>query len=263
MGAVSESAEVSGGVNVLFCFIGGDLEEESGAASEDIKEILQAETPKNVHVYVMTGGCRRWEFSPELDNAVTYSRIDNGDLIIEHSEQQGSCTDTAALASWLKYIEEKNTANKNILVFWGHGVKNPLGIGYDQLQDYDLSEEDDGFGVNNLPEIDYVQLQGDDILQVSEIRDGIIESGMDVGIIGFDACDMAGEDLYSALEGCCEWVIASEGNEDLRGWPQKQWLETVSSDLEQTASRMEAAINDDFLRRGRENSVTAKEVSIE
>ena len=169
--AVCASAETS--VNLMYYFIGGDLEADRGAASRDIKELLRTEPPEGVHVFIATGGCDSGRLDGLWQHAPNVSEIRDQELIHMGALPGESMGTPDSLSAFLGMCQAWRPAERLVLILWGHGTGN--GIGYDLLY-------------------------GGDELELSELAQGITDSGLAIGLIGLDACSMATDETCSVLE---------------------------------------------------------------
>lgn len=223
-GALGES------VSILFYFAGCELESGSGAGSSDLREILRAELPDCAQVFVLTGGSERWQIDDALSRRTSVLAVEDHGFRLLKQWDDLSCCSAKALTRYLRICAAQQPAEHCLLIFWGHGLGR-LGVGYDRLN-------------------------GSDILSPEEIREGILQSGMSVELIGFDACSMASLETVHALKDVCRYIVASPEPESLKGWPQHVWLRSATPDAEATGRLIVDSVNAGCGRSGEAQSLS-------
>ena len=108
-------ARAQQGTTLLLYMIGGDLEQDSGAASADLRELLAAPLPEGLRVIVLTGGSPEWELPGVADGAVQVSEISCGQLTPLACWRDVSCGEAAVLDRFLR--EYAPEAGDIVLVF--------------------------------------------------------------------------------------------------------------------------------------------------
>ena len=87
---------------MLIYMCGTDLESQSGMATADLKEMLNATVGKNVNLLVYTGGCSRWRNNVVSNQYNEIYQISDGQLFRLEDNLTGSMTNPATLASFIK-----------------------------------------------------------------------------------------------------------------------------------------------------------------
>ncbi|MBR3763377.1 MAG: hypothetical protein IKK57_02355 [Clostridia bacterium] len=211
------AARAQQGTTLLLYMIGGDLEQDSGAASADLRELLAAPLPEGLRVIVLTGGAPEWELPGVADGAVQVSEISCGQLTLLACWRDVSCGEAAVLDRFLR--EYAPEAGDIVLVFWGHGCPGLDGVGHDLLN-------------------------GDDTLTIPEMTEVLAALPFRVTAVGFDACSMAKVEVAALLSPWTDWFIASPAPEALSGWPYRAWVKLFGGDVEQwlTALRQQTVL---------------------
>lgn len=218
----------SADINFMVYMMGSDLEADSGAATSDVYEMLRSETAETTHVYVMTGGSQTWALAEAIDAGTTILEITDGQLRVIQSEVGGACGISKALEQFIRVCSAETPSDERILVLWGHGCEGDLGIGYDAIHD-------------------------DDMLTLTEIRQGVLDSCIHIDILGFDACDMATEAVSMALGGCCDRLLASSRTMPLAGWPYRQILNNLTGEADNDCTLILNTVNIDAARHGEDS----------
>lgn len=203
--ADSDQAYEEADINFMVYMLGSDIEEQSGAASNDILEMLRVSQSQSTHIYVMAGGSVRWAITEAQDGGTTIMELKDGMIEVMLSEKDGIAATSETLVRFLQACYAATPSGTNYLVLWGHGCEGMHGVGYDAPHD-------------------------DDTLTLTEICEAIEKSKVPIDILGFDACGMATETVVGKLSGKCKHILASEQTIDLNGWPYRQIIEELTGD---------------------------------
>ena len=210
-------------VTILVYMCGTDLESQSGMATADIKEMLNASVGSKVNLLVYTGGCRSWRnqvFSSQYNEIY---QISDGQLTRLESGLSGSMTDPNTLASFIRYGSQNFPANRMCLILWDHGGGSVSGYGYD---------EKTGRGQS---------------MTLAGINKALSGAGVKFDFIGFDACLMATVENGIMLSQHADYMIASEETEPGVGWYYTNWLSKLSANTSMSTVEIGKLITDDFV----------------
>lgn len=217
---------------ILVYLCGADLESEYGAATSDLNEILYGSFGNNVNVIVETGGASSWNNSEiKADTNCYYEATPDGLELLKDVGRQ-DMTDPATLQSFVEYGTEAYPADRTMLVMWDHGG-GTLG----------------GFGVDE-------RFPQSECMSITEIRDALTGAGAHFDAIGFDACLMATAETACALEGCADYLIASQRTEPASGWDYKTWIGELSRNPSMSTPQLGQLIVDGFVRAATEEDPT-------
>ena len=183
---------------MLLYIIGSELESEEGAATEDLYEIIRTTRDVPFPAAVHLGGSPSWWLPGIEDGSCCDLVIENGELRVQNEYPNRNCATEEELYLFLNAYGKSG----GDLVVWGHGADN--GVGYDRMN-------------------------GDDCLTVSEIRQAVSKSGLRFRMIGFDACSMASLEMMLTLAPYADYIAASPGPENLKGWNYKLVMSCLSS----------------------------------
>ena len=222
-------------INICFYFFGSDLETDSGAASEDIKEIIRTEFSEDTHVFLMTGSSHFWALNLGNDGCITWSTVKNGELTVLEKWEDERIGESSTLCRYLKCCQSASPADNTVLIIWGHGTDGTAGIGYDMLNDSDT-------------------------LTLKEIRGALDMAKIHPAIIGFDACAMASFESCWLLSDSCDYLVADTEPEEITGWPHHRWLSLASANTLELAQAMVDCANEINLRIGKPASMRMLEL---
>ena len=216
-------------VTVMVYFDGSDLEENDGAATADINEILYADIGSDVNVILCTGGAKKWQNTVVNPNTNEYYRVHEGQL--ERIKDAGlkDMTDADTLAEFVTFCAEHYPADRNILIMWNHGGGSLYGFGVD----------------DRFPEFH--------MMSVNELGDALAGTGVHFDFVGFDACLMATAETAVGLSGCADYMIASEELEPTTGWYYTGWLSRLSREPDIDTEMLGRLIIDEFMEKSLEN----------
>ena len=210
-------------VTMLIYMCGTDLESQSGMATADLKEMLNATVGKNVNLLVYTGGCSRWRNNVVSNQYNEIYQISDGQLFRLEDNLTGSMTNPATLASFIKYGKNRFNANRMCLILWDHGGGSVSGYGYD---------EKTGRGKS---------------MTLGGLSEALEMGGVKFDFIGFDACLMATVENGLMLSKYADYMIASEETEPGVGWYYTQWLTKLSKNTSMPTVEIGKMIADDFV----------------
>ena len=209
---------------VLVYMCGTDLESQSGMATADIKEMLNAGIGDNVNLLIYTGGCAKWRntmFSKDVNQI--YQIEGNAIQCLESNMGTSSMTDPKTLQSFIEYGYKNFKANRMCLILWDHGGGSVSGYGYD---------EKTGRGHS---------------MTLAGIKTALENSKVKFDFIGFDACLMATVENGLMLSNYADYMIASEETEPGVGWYYTNWLKKLSDKPNIATIDLGKAIADDFV----------------
>lgn len=189
---------------IMIYMNGSNLESESGFASEDISEMLDAGYSENVNVVVQTMGTSKWQgYDIASDHSQIYQITKDGFTLVKDDLTQLPCTHTETLSDFITWSSENYPADRYMLVFWNHGGGPVIGYGSDEMTD------------------------SYDTLTIDEIQGALKASNVYFDFIGMDACLMSSLEVACALYDFCDYTILSEDFESGFGWYYTPWLKAI------------------------------------
>lgn len=213
-------------VTVLVYMNGSNLETYNGFASEDIREILEAESSDKLHILIQTMGTMEWwDGRIASDHAQRFEVIDHELVLVNDSLPQLDCTDPQTFLDFLEWGGKRYDSDRCFLVLWDHGAGSVDGFGYDEWQDWDSS------------------LTLDEMVQALQL------SGLKFDFIGMDACIMASIEVCYALYDYCDYCVLSEDFESALGWSYSGWLSALADNTSIDTPSLAKILIDDMVDR--------------
>ncbi len=177
---------------VMVYLCGSDLESEDGMASEDLFEMMDAQTNGKACFIVETGGANEWQNETvEADQLERYIVEEESGEYVD-GVSNASMGKASTLADFVKWSMENVSADHYGLILWDHGSGSINGVCFDEQYDDDsLSLTEIDTALSGIPKLDF---------------------------IGFDACLMATYETAAMLSSHADYLIASEETEPGYGW---------------------------------------------
>ena len=101
---------------VMVYMIGSNLEAESGLGSQDIGEMLLAESSEDFKIVVQTGGSSKWHNSKIKGGRVQRFEIRDNRLVELEDLGKVSMVETSTLTDFISFAKEKYPAREYVLV---------------------------------------------------------------------------------------------------------------------------------------------------
>ncbi len=178
---------------------GSNLESESGAAVNDLIEMLEARIDsKNVNIVILTGGTKKWQNFDIPSAECSLLQIIDSDLYFIDTIGSLSIGDAGTLSSFIDFGINNFPADKYGLIMWDHGGGSIYGFGYDEK-----------FKGDGLTLLEMNRAFHESVLGRNDIN---------LEFIGFDACLMASVEMASVASNYAKYMIASEDLEPGYGW---------------------------------------------
>ena len=199
-------------LTLMVYMCGSSLEEENGAATKDIQEMLDSGCDfSQVSVVILAGGSKAWHMGLSADELTVLELGAKGKRIRERLPA-ASMGDPATLDYLLSYGKEQFPAEEYALILWDHGAGPLVGICRDDLFSRDM-------------------------LTLDELTGSLEKASFPgkLSWIGFDACLMGSLEVAAAMSPYAEHMVASEELEPSVGWDY-----TFLRDLAGCASGREA-----------------------
>ena len=241
---------------VYWYLCGTDLESENGAATADLKELMEVQLPENVSVVIQTGGTSQWNndfINPEVIqrhvyNSTGFSTVDEQPL--------SSMGDPSTLQGFLEFCEENYPANHKMFLFWDHGGGSAGGAEVDELFENDVLTLDEMKTAFNAVYSDEIETGSQDEIATKNASD----LNIPYEIIGFDTCLMATVDTAKAFQKFGRYLVASEETEPGNGWYYTGWVGELAQNTATNGAILGKAICDSFQEgcelAGTEDSIT-------
>ena len=210
-------------VTVMVYLCGTDLESKSGMATQDLKEMLNANLNDHVNVLVYTGGTKTWKNST-ISNSVNqiYKITDHKLEKLVANDGSDPMTKPQTLSRFIQYCASNYPANRYGLVLWDHGGGTISGYGYD--------EKNSSAGSMSL----------------AGIGTALKNGGVKFDFVGYDACLMASLENGLMLNDYADYLIASEETEPGVGWYHTNWLTALANNPSIPTVELGKIIVDDY-----------------
>ncbi|MDR0964138.1 MAG: hypothetical protein LBM60_05950 [Clostridium sp.] len=202
--------EILGGSNdvvtLMLYLCGSDLESYSGAASEDLGEILDAYTDNpNLNIIVETGGADYWYNSDIPSNTNARFKIEDGELIYLEDAGLKDMTAPETVTEFIEFGKNNYPADRYMFIMWDHGGGTTGGLMYDEI-------------FYNSPS-----------LAITDLDDALRNAGVKFDMVGFDCCLMGTAETAFMVEKHADFMVASQRNEPGTGWYYTDFIEALNN----------------------------------
>ena len=182
---------------IMIYMNGSDLESESGAATEDLIEMLESGVnADNVNLILFTGGTSRWQNDVIPENNCVIWEARNGRIFKIAGVGLVNMGDPGTLASFIAFSMNNFPAEKYGLVMWDHGGGAIAGYG-----------QDENFNNSNLTLLDMNYA-----FAMSPLSENKLE------FLGFDTCLMATVEMAVIASDYADYLVAAEDLSPGDGW---------------------------------------------
>ena len=198
---------------IMIYMVGSDLESENAIATAELLELERVKVDfEAVDILVYMGGSNNYynEYIDAGENVILEYN-ENGINVVENIPAK-NMGNPNTLEYFLDYTTTNYPSGNYSLILWNHGGGPLIGYGLDETTN--------------------------DILTLAEIARALNNSNFNqdnkLGLLGFDACLMAGIESAYVLRDNAEFLVASQETEPGFGWDYS-FLETItkeSSNLE-------------------------------
>jgi hypothetical protein len=208
---------------VMVYMCGTDLESESGMATADLQEMLDAEISDKVNIVVETGGASKWQNNIISNQTNQIHRVTGKGLqLLVKNLGRKSMVSSSTLSDFIQYCKAHYPADRYMLVMWDHGGGSLSGYGYDQY----------------FPNTS---------MTLDKIGTALKNGGCRFDVVGFDACLMATLEDAIVLEPYADYMIASEEAEPGTGWYYTGWLTALSRNTSIATTDLGKVLIDDYI----------------
>ena len=211
-------------ITILIYMNGSDLESFCGFATQDIYEMMDADSSDKVHILIETLGTQQWQH-PGIagDHTQRFEIKDHQLVLLNDRLPQLDCTDPDTLTDFLKWGGSLYPSDRYFLILWDHGGGSVDGFGYDEWQNEEAS------------------------LTMVEMVQALYESGMKFDFIGMDACIMSSIEVCYALYDYCDYCVLSEDFESALGWSYSGWISALAQNSSIDTVSLARIIIDDMI----------------
>jgi hypothetical protein len=192
-------------VTLMFYLCGSDLESYSGAATEDLAEIAEANADNpNFNIIVETGGSSSWAYDIIPADTNTRYKLEDGDLTFLEDAGLKDMTKPETVTDFIKFSSENFPANRYIFIMWDHGGGTTGGVMYDE------------------------NFSDSDSLMITDLDTALENSGVKFDLIGFDCCLMGTAETAFMVEKHADYMVASQRSEPGTGWYYTDFIAAIN-----------------------------------
>ncbi len=228
-----EETPGKGRAAVYLYLCGSSLETKSGAATQNLSEILSAKLPENTDVVIETGGAKKWRGHGIAADVLTRYAVQGGTLKVLQRLPNASMGSGETFSEFIGFCLENYPAEKTALILWDHGGGSTGEICFDE-----------NFGMSSL--------------NLEEIGNALKARNARFDMMGFDACLMATMETAAFAANYSEYLLASEEIEPAGGWDYTAFLEafSVGKETEEIGKTVCDAYMAKCIRAGKGSSAT-------
>ena len=216
--------------------------ELAGCATNDIKEMTNAELSDKIKIIIQTGGSPAWKLTEANPNRSQRFIADKDGLRLLEDNHFVNMGEAETLSDFFRFCEKTAPADHKIAVLWDHGA-GAFGFAADRL-----------YGGDSLTLKEMNQAFAD--VYPNNPADPAFE------VIGFDACLMASLEVAESLYGYGKYLAASEEVEPGQGWDYTVWLNALSKDLALNGAQVGKEIADSFIDSYAEMNVRYEQLGL-
>ncbi|KAF5091204.1 clostripain-related cysteine peptidase [Acetobacterium wieringae] len=215
----------SGTWTIFVYMCGSDLESESGLATMDLQEMIDATQSDQIKFVVQTGGANAWD-NDLVDDSLTQRFVIENQNMEQIQEEDGANMGSAqTLAEFLNWGVSAYPAEKMGLIFWNHGGGSITGVCFDEQNESDSLS----------------------LLEVENALTSVYSNMTDsFEFIGFDACLMGTVETGNMLAPHARYMVASEELEPGYGWDYTAMGSFISSNPAASGAELGKVIVDSF-----------------
>lgn len=204
---------------------GSDLESGVGAASTDIKEMLDANYNDNVNIIIQTGGSCDWKEYGISNDKIGRYRVDRDSLELIEQLPNASMAESKTLEDFISWGVDQFPAEHMGVIYWNHGGGSIYGACSDENYE----------GMLTLSEFEKAMSNG-----TKEMTDKF-------DFVGFDACLMATIETANVFVPFADYMIASEESESSEGWNYTALVNKLVENPDTDAISLGKTIIDSFM----------------
>jgi hypothetical protein len=216
------SANAPAKTTMLVYMVGSDLESGGGFASDNIAEMVRAQSGPEVNVVLQTGGAIKVGWTSVQRKKIQKNQVlslsDLGPLDMGNPD---------TLRDFVKWGIAQFPAERYMLVLWDHGGGANGGFGPDEITEKTIS----------LPALQ------------TALRESVGAQGTQFELIGFDACLMASVEIAHALAPYGKYLAASQEVEPGAGWDWTALLQRLAAEPGVSGADLGRSLADSYLAK--------------
>lgn len=209
---------------VLIYLCGSNLESESGLATYNIDEMINADITDSVNIIIETGGSYSWGTSGINPDALCRFQMTDTGLVALGEVPMASMGAADTFRDFISWGLDNYPAKKSMVIVWDHGSEPTNGVAFDEVYGYDS-------------------------LSLDELRVSLAESGKHLDIMGFDTCLMANIETAQAIGSNASYMIASEETIPGPGWNYTDFINYICQNPTCTPAELGIKICDSYYNK--------------
>ncbi|MBQ9610517.1 MAG: hypothetical protein IJV15_13885 [Lachnospiraceae bacterium] len=218
------SSEQEADWTVLIYLCGSNLESESGLATYNIEEMIDADIIDSVNILIETGGSYSWEVNEVNPDALCRFKMTDTGLVSLGELPMASMGDAETFKNFVSWGLDNYPAKKSMVIIWDHGSEPTNGVAFDEVYNYDS-------------------------LSLDELRDSLAASGKHLDIMGFDTCLMGNIETATAIGSNASYLIASEETIPGPGWNYTGFINYICKNPDCSPSELGIAVCDTYYEK--------------
>ncbi|WP_165614417.1 clostripain-related cysteine peptidase [Paraburkholderia ginsengiterrae] len=234
-GSADNAITPQAAATVMIYVVGSDLESKSGAATNNLKDLVAATASKDVNVVVTTGAANKKDPAGLVADWTTVRRyvVQDGKLQIKGDLGKVNMVESKTLSDFVIWARNAYPATNYRLIMWDHGG-GTQGFGTDEI-------------FPNSPSMSLPAMQ-------TALATAKQQTGIHFDLIGFDACLMATTEVASALAPYADYLAASEELEPGSGWDYRTVFSSLAAQPTMDPLQFGRVITDSYIARQKKDS---------
>lgn len=215
----------SGTWTIFVYMCGSDLESDSGLATMDLQEMIDASQSDKVKFVIQTGGANSWNNDLVDDSKGQRFVIQNQNMEQVDETAKSDMGSAKTLTEFLGWGVENYPAEKMGLIFWNHGGGSITGVCFDEQNESDS--------------LSLIEIENSLTSVYPKMTDSF-------EFIGFDACLMGTLETANVIAPHARYLYASEELEPGYGWDYKTIGNYIGNNLTATGADLGVVVVDSF-----------------
>ncbi|MDD7429874.1 MAG: clostripain-related cysteine peptidase [Oscillospiraceae bacterium] len=212
------------GFTLMVYMVGSNLESDGGLATDDIEEICNGYSGKNVNIIIQTGGTVRWYYDGISSKKCQRFKVESYGLeLVDNSVGMQNMSSKNTLGNFIRYCKKNYPASRYGLVLWDHGGGTVGGFGMDQVYSYES-------------------------MSLEDYNAALKKGGVHFDFVGFDACLMATLETALMTSGYADHLIASEDSVSGIGWYYTDWIKSLCNNPKLSTTKLGKKIVDSTVK---------------
>lgn len=224
---------------LMIYMVGSDLESLYGAATDDMKEMMEIGSTKNLNIIVTTGGASVWQQKDINPHKIQRWYIERGKKRLLEDTTDFNMANKDNLANFIQYSVKNFPADKYGIILWDHGGGSINGFGLDEH-------------TGRMMRVDQVR---------DAFADAYSKTNVKFELIGFDSCLMATLETANVLAPYGEILVASEETEPGHGWDYHKIIWEIAENPRVNGLRLGRRIAQSYEKHAYRN-LTFKDITL-